>query len=844
VIYVASSDPRRGGFAKGDLGLDTNGGILSRLTWNGSSWDKQDLVRGLPRSEVDHVSNALALDPSTNTLYLAQGGNTDMGAPSSTFGYLPEVALSAAILKIDLNAIGNTTYDLPTLDDPNRPGTVDANDPFGGDNGLNQAKLVPGGPVQIYSPGYRNPYDLIIASNGNMYATDNASNAGEGGPPINEGPAGNCTNDISEPGWTEPDSLHIVTGPDDYGGHPNPTRGNMANTFAGQSPVSSANPIECDFRSAGTENGALTTFGNSTNGLAEYTASDFGGAMKGNLLAAGWNNLIHRIILNASGTAMVSKEWLFQNVGSRPLDVTAQGDNGPFPGTIWVADFDAGNIIVYEPWDYGGGGGFVCTGQDSTTLDEDGDGYSNADEIDNGTSPCSAGDTPPDWDHDFISNLNDPDDDNDGLPDISDPFAIDSANGASTNLPVSYTWDANAPPAGGLEHLGFTGLMTNGTSNYASLYNPSKMTAGGAGGVLSIDSIPGGDAYGTRNSQQYGFQFGVNVGANSSPFEVHTSIESPFGGITPQDFQSMGLFFGDGTQDNYVKIVTMANGGGGGVQTLREVNAAVGASRTAPVTMPGPSRVDLYLDVYPSTSSVQPMYAVTTGGVVGPKLPLGPLMSIPAGWFTGSTRPAVGVISTSYGPAPNFAANWGQIEANPLGSGPAFSDDFSGGLVSWTTTQNVTLDSSVFGTAAPSAKLAPSGAQSWASKTLPLDYSSLCMSAGVRLDAHAANVDVLRFRTRGGASIGRARVSTTGKLLVRDDVTGATLSTGVSLGSGWHTLRLCATTGASGSWTLSRDGVSIGSWAANNGTVPIGRIQIGDSAANTYTMHIDDVSAS
>jgi hypothetical protein len=87
-------------------------------------------------------------------------------------------------------------------------------------------------------------------------------------------------------------------------------------------------------------------------------------------------------------------------------------------------------------------------------------------------------------------------------------------------------------------------------------------------------------------------------------------------------------------------------------------------------------------------------------------------------------------------------------------------------------------------------------------------------------------------------------VSTTGKLLVRDDVTGATLSTGVSLGSGWHTLRLCATTGASGSWTLSRDGVSIGSWAANNGTVPIGRIQIGDSAANTYTMHIDDVSAS
>jgi N-acetylneuraminic acid mutarotase len=174
----------------------------------------------------------------------------------------------------------------------------------------------------------------------------------------------------------------------------------------------------------------------------------------------------------------------------------------------------------------------------------------------------------------------------------------------------------------------------------------------------------------------------------------------------------------------------------------------------------------------------------------------------------------------------------------------AFSDDFGGGLGPWTATKNVALDSAVFGAAAPSAMLAPSGAQSWASKTLPLDYSSLCLSAGVRLDQHAGNVDVLRFRTRGGVSIGRARVTTGGKLVVRDDVTGATLTTGVALPGGWHTLALCATTGASGTWQLSLDGSVIGSWSANNGTVPIGRIQIGDSATNTYTMHIDDASVS
>ncbi|HEX4793608.1 MAG TPA: hypothetical protein VH370_07450, partial [Humisphaera sp.] len=149
IIYVSSSDPRIGG---GDnniqTNLDTNSGIISRLTWNGSSWVKLDLVRGLPRSEENHATNGMALDPATNTLYVAQGGTTNMGAPSHNFGYLPEYALSSAILSINLTTIGNTTYNLPTLDDQNRAGNPDANDPFGGDMGNNQAILVAGGPVQ------------------------------------------------------------------------------------------------------------------------------------------------------------------------------------------------------------------------------------------------------------------------------------------------------------------------------------------------------------------------------------------------------------------------------------------------------------------------------------------------------------------------------------------------------------------------------------------------------------------------------------------------------------------------------------------------------------------------
>src|SRR5207244_8677518 len=99
-----------------------------------------------------------------------------------------------------------------------------------------------------------------------------------------------------------------------------------------------------------------------------------------------------------------------------PLDLVAEGDAGPFPGTIWVADEAASTITVYEPNDYGGAV-FECSGANDPGLDEDGDGYTNADEIANGSDPCSAGDAPPDADRDGISDLNDPDDDNDGLPD-------------------------------------------------------------------------------------------------------------------------------------------------------------------------------------------------------------------------------------------------------------------------------------------------------------------------------------------------------------------------------------------------------------------------------------------
>ena len=109
VLYVTSSDSRigGGGGVGNDVNLDTNSGILSRLRWNGSVWEKVDLVRGLPRCEENHSTNGLDLFTSGGTTYLLiqQGGNTNRGAPSNNFAGSSEFYLGGALLIVNITQL-------------------------------------------------------------------------------------------------------------------------------------------------------------------------------------------------------------------------------------------------------------------------------------------------------------------------------------------------------------------------------------------------------------------------------------------------------------------------------------------------------------------------------------------------------------------------------------------------------------------------------------------------------------------------------------------------------------------------------------------------------------------
>lgn len=625
VIYVSSSDPRIGGgdSSTAEDELDTNSGIISRLTSNSDgTWDKIDLVIGLPRSEANHSINGLEIRTEIvngephQIMYVASGGNTNKGAPSNNFVWTPEYYYSAAILSVDLTQLeqieaqllanrglnGGTdyvdpyVYALPTLDDPTRinnslgqdkaEGAIrladaKAADTFGGNDGRNQAIYDPGGPVQIYSMGYRNSYDVLITNNGNMYTFDNGPNNGWGDVPLTgEGIpvttssqiASNSPNiNVDTGSDKEQDNLHLIT-KGFYGGHPNPVYASGASSGLYSVDSSSGSPIVTQLTdlndpsndpltntddlpsnwnsiAGGITNpdagvyiapgdnpngdnkgadGSLLTIDSSSNGLTEYREGKVDGRnpLTDNpnaeiVLVASFNgNITFMEIVSdgtQNGTTVIDTETI--KVNGTPLDLTS--GMGRFADSIFISQFGTDSLIALVP----------------------------------GTPE------PPDTDQD-----------DDSLEDNVDPLQYDADNGVNTllNAGNSLFWDFNPadngvhPGPSGEYNIGMTGWMINDTDYLDDLTDLDNTIRGGAPGIIQIKSVGVGDLAGTENNQKDAIQTGFLPAANVEKFTIKVPIFNPLSsdannGVTFSESASMGFSLGDGSMSNWIRIAFHAS---------------------------------------------------------------------------------------------------------------------------------------------------------------------------------------------------------------------------------------------------------------------------------------------
>ncbi len=641
VLYISSSDPRIA--TNKDSNLDTNSGVITRVTRTGTEWEAVDIIRGLPRSEENHSVNGMVLSADGSKLYLAVGGNTNNGAPSKFFAYTGEYALSGTVLEIDINDINSRpiltdpaggqngasrqyVYDLPTLDDPSVDNNgvredqngMDVAGPWGGNDGFNMAILPADAPLRIYADGFRNHYDLTLTEAGKLYTVDNGSNGNLGGDPVFVN--GEATNQPNNGGSGDPEPLFLIE-EGGYYGHPAPVRSNqdlpwtvynnngnpdtslsvnsvsnLANwvpdavniqdgfvidpsQFTGNSARLQESGIRIERDSA--QSNTLVNIGSSSNGLTEYTGNAFGGALKGDLLVAQFNGNIGRLDLNADGTAATYETINGLSGLSTPLDVTI-GPNG----TVWVAEIGGDYVKAYAPSDL--------------VLPDD------------------------------------PDFDGDGLINKNDPFIRDDTNGGSVLLFPGQTllWDFDANQDDNLPGPdgyggGLTGVMIDGVTNFEEFFqepstlegqnikldNVKFITAAG-GGTTVVENVSNGDPLTTSNNGEYLFHTGVTISPMVDAFTIKWSVYNP-AALFSGSFQQIGGYIGTGDQSNYLKIAAIQSPDGEIQIALEEGDVLASESFIQAddlFDVPDNQKIFLELEIDPEAATANPTITYETGG--------------------------------------------------------------------------------------------------------------------------------------------------------------------------------------------------------------------------------------
>lgn len=287
------------------------------------------ILTGLPCSNHDHGVNGITFD-NRGSLLFSIGGNTNAGVPAPNLGDVDESPLSASINYARLRDPGfdgrlayvNSTTGFPTQS------ALD---------GL-RTNLSAGSGVGVFAPGFRNSFDLVWTTRGMVYATDNGPNVGFGKASLS------ATTEAGDPSAMDK-VVHAVRG--QYYGHANRNRGRF-------------DPRQNRYRNVWEQTSAalyappLVELPSSKNGIDEYRATTFGGALRGALLVQHWNAQIVALRLSADGKSVDSViPKVFGTFGA--LDLVC----GP-GGAILGVDYSGGELKVAIPIDSAASGNLVA----------------------------------------------------------------------------------------------------------------------------------------------------------------------------------------------------------------------------------------------------------------------------------------------------------------------------------------------------------------------------------------------------------------------------------------------------------------------------------------------------
>jgi hypothetical protein len=229
----------------------------------------------------------------------------------------------------------------------------------------------------------------------------------------------------------------------------------------------------------------------------------------------------------------------------------------------------------------------------------------------------------------------------------------------------------------------------------------------------------------------------------------------------------------------------------------------------------------------------------------------------PIATFTSSSTTSVAYVDSSLAPGSvhTYAVEARDEVGNSSGLGPASEpitvmagspsilvDRFDAGLDGWTTRAGLTIDTTVGGASPPSARAQVSNAKGYGIRSLGATYPTLCLSAAINVTAISSpSIALLKMRTAANGFVSRVYLTSARALVFRNDLTGATRAVGGTLPTGVSTLELCTTVGASGTMRAYVNGALRGTWTTGLGTTPLGRVQILDDTAKTFTAMVDDV---